>query len=141
MRSRGKIPYALLFGLLLACAGMLYAQRSSDRSLFVNGKPAGTVVQFGGHSYIDLETVAQITNGTVTIEPNRVLLNIPELETGPAPEAQPSAAAPASAAGIVPGIRPHCNCGIGGDEGMEGSRRHDPDIRRARGGDLAAGLP
>lgn len=100
MRSRGKIPYAILFGLLLACAGMLYAQKSSDRSLFVNGKPAGTVVQFGGHSYIDLETVAQITNGTVTIEPNRVLLNIPELETGPAPEAGPSAAAPPPPPGL-----------------------------------------
>ena len=72
MRSRGKILYGLSIGLLLVCAGMLYAQGSSSRSLIVNGKPAGTVVQFGGHSYIDLETVAQITNGTVTIEPNRV---------------------------------------------------------------------
>jgi hypothetical protein len=91
MRSRGKISYALVFGLLLACAGILYAQRSSDRPLYVNGKPAGTVVQFGGHSYIDLETVAQVTNGSVTIEPNRVLLSISGLEAGAAPEARPSA--------------------------------------------------
>ena len=49
-------------------------------ALFVNGKAAGTVTQVGGHSYIDLETVAQITNGTVTVEPNRILLNIPSRE-------------------------------------------------------------
>jgi hypothetical protein len=85
VKSRRKIPYALLFAILLACAGMLYAQGSASRSLIVNGKPAGQVVQFGGHSYIDLETVAQFTNGTVAIEQNRVLLSIAGLETGPAP--------------------------------------------------------
>ncbi len=86
--------YALSFGLLLACAGMLYAQGSSSRSLIVNGKPAGTVVQFGGHSYIDLETVVQITNGTVTIEANRVLLSIAGLEAGSAGESRPAAPPP-----------------------------------------------
>jgi hypothetical protein len=94
MRSRGKIPYTLAFGLLLACAAMLYAQRSSDRPFFVNGKLAGQVVQIGGHSYVDLETVAQITNGSLTIEANRVLLNIAGLEAGPGPESQPSAPPP-----------------------------------------------
>jgi hypothetical protein len=94
MTVRGKIPYALLFGLLLACAGMLFAQSTSDRSLIVNGKLAGKVVQIGGHSYIDVETVAQITNGSVTIEPNRVLLSIAGLEAGPAPEPRPVAAPP-----------------------------------------------
>ncbi|MBZ5660945.1 MAG: hypothetical protein LAO08_11110 [Acidobacteriia bacterium] len=94
MRSRGKMLYGLSFGLLLACAGILYAQGSSSRSLIVNGKPAGTVVQFGGHSYIDLETVAQFTNGTITIEANRVLLSIAGLEAGPAPESRPAAPPP-----------------------------------------------
>jgi hypothetical protein len=96
MRSRGKIPYTLAFGLLLACAAMLYAQRSSDRSLIVNGKLAGKVVQIGGHSYVDLETVAQITNGSLTIEENRVLLDIAGLEAVPGPESQPSAAPPSA---------------------------------------------
>src|ERR1019366_5813316 len=94
MRFSGKIPYALFIGLLLACAGMLFAQGSAERSLIVNGKPAGKVVQFGGHSYVDLETVAQITNGTVTIEPKRVLLEIAGLETSPAPASATSAAPP-----------------------------------------------
>jgi hypothetical protein len=100
MRGRGKILYTFLFGLVLACAGILFAQSSSDRSLIVNGKLAGKVVQIGGHSYIDLETVAQITNGSVMIEPNRVLLNIPGLEAGPGPEARPSAAPPPPPPGL-----------------------------------------
>ena len=73
---------------------MMYAQGSSSRTLIVNGKSAGTVVQFGGHSYIDLETVAQITGGTVAIEQNRVVLSIAGLETGPAAESKPAAPPP-----------------------------------------------
>jgi hypothetical protein len=89
-----------LFGLLLACAGILFAQGSAERTLIVNGKPAGKVVQFGGHSYVDLETVAQITNGSVTIEPKRVLLEIAGLETASAPEPAPTAAAPPPPPGL-----------------------------------------
>jgi len=48
----------------------------------------GTVTQFGGHSYIDLETVAQITNGTLAVEPTRITLTIPE--PTPAPAANPA---------------------------------------------------
>ena len=100
MRNRGKLPYALLFGLLLACAGILFAQGSAERTLIVNGKPAGKVVQFGGHSYVDLETVAQITNGTVTIEPKRVLLEIAGLETASAPVPAKTAAPPPPPPGL-----------------------------------------
>ena len=94
MKSRSNALYALSFGLLLASAGMLYAQGSSSRTLMVNGKAAGQVVQFGGHSYIDLETVAQFTNGTVSIEQNRVLLNISGLESRPATVETRAAAPP-----------------------------------------------
>src|ERR1019366_10705964 len=100
MRFSGKIPYALFIGLVLACAGMLFAQGSAERSLIVNGKPAGEVVQFGGHSYVDLETVAQITNGSVTIEAKRVLLTIGGLEAASAPEPRASAAAPPPSPGL-----------------------------------------
>jgi hypothetical protein len=55
----------------------------------VNGKPAGTVTQVGGHSFIDIDTVAQITNGTVTVEPNRILLNIPSPQPNPNSSAAP----------------------------------------------------
>ena len=77
MKNPGKLPYIVLFGFILTLAGMLLAQSTPDRTLFVNGKSVGTVVQIGGRSYLDIDTVAQIMNGTVTVEANRILLVVP----------------------------------------------------------------
>jgi hypothetical protein len=74
MKNPGKLSYAVMLGIFLTLAGMLLAQTSPDRTLFVNGKSVGTVTQIGGRSYLDIDTVAQIMNGTVTVEPNRILL-------------------------------------------------------------------
>src|ERR1019366_189420 len=74
MKNPSKLPYIVLFGFILSLAGMLLAQSTPDRTLFVNGKSAGTVVQIGGRSYLDIDTVGQIMNGTVTVEANRILL-------------------------------------------------------------------
>jgi hypothetical protein len=68
MKIPRMLPYILSLGFVLSVAGILLAQSTPDRALFVNGKPAGTVTQVGGHSYIDIDTVAQITNGTLTVE-------------------------------------------------------------------------
>jgi hypothetical protein len=74
MKIRGKSRYFILLATILACVGMLFAQSTQDRTLIVNGKSYGTVAQIGGHSYVDVETLAQITGGAVTIEPNRIVL-------------------------------------------------------------------
>ena len=66
-------------------AGILLAQNVPDRALIVNGKSAGMVVQMGGHAYVDVETVAQFTNGSVTLEPDRIVLTFPASETIAAP--------------------------------------------------------
>ena len=66
-------------------AGILLAQNTPDRALIVNGKSEGMVVQMGGHAYVDVETVAQFTNGSVTLEPNRIVLTFPEQGTNTAP--------------------------------------------------------
>jgi len=89
MKKHGMLSYFVLAGFILSLAGILLAQTPPDRTLYVNGKPTGTVTQVGGHSYIDIDTLAQITNGTVTIEPNRVLLNIPTREPNPNSNAAP----------------------------------------------------
>ncbi len=76
---------------------MLLAQDVPDRALIVNGKAVGMVVQMGGHAYVDVETVAQFTNGSVTLEPTRIVLTFPvsgssaAASTGlaPAPQAPP----------------------------------------------------
>ena len=96
MKNLGKAPYVILFAIILACAGMLFAQSTADRTLFVNGKSEGTVVQIGGHSYVDIDTVAQITNGSVTIEPDRILLTI----AGSSPASNPVAVAPPPLPGL-----------------------------------------
>lgn len=70
------------------------AQNAPGRPFIVNGKQVGSVVQMDGRSYIDVEMLAQATNGSVTIEPNRVVLNLPQQGAGTAPgeENQPPAA-------------------------------------------------
>jgi hypothetical protein len=85
MRNRNSIPYLLLLGSLLLFAGILLAQNAPDRALIVNGKSAGMVVQMGGHAYVDVETVAQFTNGSVTLEPNRIVLTFPAPGSSAAP--------------------------------------------------------
>jgi hypothetical protein len=56
----------------------LSAQRTPDKQLLVNGKSTNAVVlQVGGHSYIDIEVLAQITNGSVKFEKNQIVLIIP----------------------------------------------------------------
>ena len=86
--------------MILLVAGMLLAQNSPDRTLIVNGKPAGFVVQMNGRSYVDLETVAQFTNGTVTLEPSRVVLNFPAGSAGAPPTPSPAILPPPPASGF-----------------------------------------
>jgi hypothetical protein len=94
MRNRSGISYFLLLVSVLVFAGILVAQNTPDRALIVNGKQAGMVVQMGGHAYVDVETIAQFTNGSVTLEPTRIVLNFPAQETRPAPSAEPAPAPP-----------------------------------------------
>jgi hypothetical protein len=85
MRNRSGISYFFLFGFVLLFAGILLAQNTPDRALIVNGKSEGMVVQMGGHAYVDVETVAQFTNGSVTLEPTRIVLTFPASGTSAAP--------------------------------------------------------
>jgi hypothetical protein len=84
----------------LLCAGILWAQNTPDRALIVNGKSTGTVMQMGGHMYVDVETIAQFTNGSVTLEPNRIVLTFP----APGTSAAPSAGAATVPAAPPPGL-------------------------------------
>ena len=78
MKSRNAIVYSSLAAVIFLFAGILFAQSKANRALIVNGKQQGNVVQMNGHSYVDVETVAQFMNGSVTLETNRVVLNFPE---------------------------------------------------------------
>src|SRR5690348_16143582 len=71
----------LVLGLTLSFAAIVSAQGTTNtpnKTLVVNGKAVPAAVrQINGRSYIDVEALAQATNGVVTVEPSRVVLTMP----------------------------------------------------------------
>jgi hypothetical protein len=101
MKRHREIRSALIFGFVLLLAGVLSAQETSpaqsapEKVLVVNGKIVEAKVrQIDGRSYVDIEALAQATNGAFTVEPTRIVLTIPAAETGAAPAAATAQAAP-----------------------------------------------
>jgi hypothetical protein len=91
MNRPDNFRFILLFGFVLLLAGVLLGQSTPDKILVVNGRTAGAAIrQIDGRSYIDIETLAQITNGVVTVEPNRIVLTIPGSDSSATPSATPS---------------------------------------------------
>ena len=87
MKSQGKLRFFLRLAIVPVFAGALFAQSTPDKILVVNGKTIGPAVRdIGGHSYVDLDTLAQAMSGNITVEPTRVLFAFPT----------PVAAAPAA---------------------------------------------
>jgi hypothetical protein len=88
-----NVKYFAWIGIgLLSCAGLLWAQRGPDKILVVNGKTIESpVVQIGGRSYVDVETLAQITNGVIAVQSNRITLTIPPAASSAPPAASPPA--------------------------------------------------
>lgn len=85
MQRQSKFRWSALFGLMLFSAGNVLAQGTppqASKTLVVNGKTVGAELkEINGHSYVDIETLAQITNGVVTVESNRIVLTIPAAST------------------------------------------------------------
>jgi hypothetical protein len=77
MNRRLILHRVVLFGIVFSLAALLFAQSVPDKQLLINGKAAGTVLQVKGHSYVDVETLAKLTNGSVAFEPNQIVLTIP----------------------------------------------------------------
>ena len=78
MTRSGNLRRLVLLGFVLSSAAILFAQGPSDKKLMVNGKNTGvTVLQADGRFYVDVDTLARITRGTVTVEPTQVVLTIP----------------------------------------------------------------
>jgi hypothetical protein len=90
MNRHDNFRFVLLFGFLLSLAGVLLGQGKPDTILVVNGRTAGAAVrQIDGRFYVDIETLAQITNGEVTVEPTRIVLTIPGSDSRAALSAAP----------------------------------------------------
>src|SRR5260370_3373830 len=92
MKTNSRLALAASVGLILLLAGVLFAQSASNRALVVNGKQVDApLVQFEGHSYADIQALAEALNGSLTFEPNRVVLTLP----GPDSTTSSSGEAPA----------------------------------------------
>jgi hypothetical protein len=93
MKTQGKIRFVLRLAIVPLFAGALLAQSTPDKILVVNGKTIGPAVrELDGHSYVDIDTLAQAMSGNVTVEPNRVLLAFPaQVVTAPAAAPNPPA--------------------------------------------------
>jgi hypothetical protein len=99
INKHGNFRFFLPLGFVLALAGVLFAQSTPNKNkiLVVNGKSAGPAVrQIDGRSYVDIQTLAEVTNGVVTIERHRIVLTIPASDSGATASAAPANAAPAS---------------------------------------------
>src|ERR1700722_7060123 len=78
MSNHPSLRVVLYLAAVLTLSGIVFAQSTSNKTLVVNGKTASAGVrQINGRLYVDLETLAQATNAVFTVEPRRVLLNIP----------------------------------------------------------------
>jgi len=109
MNKHGNFRFFLPLGFVLALAGVLFAQSAPNKILVVNGKSAGPAVrQIDGRSYVDIEALAQVTNGVITIERHRIVLTIPVSDSGATPSAAPADAPPADA-GAAPASAPAAN--------------------------------
>jgi hypothetical protein len=99
MKNLRSFRFSIWFGFVLALAGTLFAQSTSDKVLVVNGKTVDSgLIQIGGRSYVDVEMIAQATNGSFVVDPHRVVLNIPVGNAPAATAAVTTAPTPAVAA-------------------------------------------
>jgi hypothetical protein len=101
INKHGSFRFFLPLGFVLALAGVLFAQSTPTKNkiLVVNGKNAGRVVrQIDGRSYVDIETLAEVTNGVFTVERHRIILTIPASDSGAEAGAAPASAAPVATA-------------------------------------------
>jgi hypothetical protein len=66
-------------------APMLLAQRGSAKTLVVNDSSSpNAVIQFNGKSYADVQSLAQMLNGSLSFQNDRVILRVPN-SNSPAP--------------------------------------------------------
>jgi hypothetical protein len=79
-----------MVALVLAFSNVAFAQSTQQRrTLVVNGQSGQAIVfQIDGRSYIDLETLAHIANGSISVQGDQIVLNLPAPSaTAPVPTA------------------------------------------------------
>jgi len=100
-RGKGRIEMRkwivpLLLGLILAAGVPAFAQAQQSGTLAVSGQAGQTpVLQINGRSYVDIEALARLINGSLSFKGNHVTLTLPgsgDSTPPPAAATQPASA-------------------------------------------------
>jgi hypothetical protein len=82
MRRQSSVGPLLLFMILIVPALALCRAAQGSRTLIVNGQPGRVaVVQMNGHSYVDVEALARVTNGSLSFDGNQITLTLSAVAT------------------------------------------------------------
>lgn len=102
MRKRNSLA-PLLFTILLVLPVLALSQAAQEtRTLIVNGQSGQVaVVQVNGRSYVDLEALARIGNGSLGFNGNQITLTLPGAASSPAAPSANSSATPGLSRGFL----------------------------------------
>ena len=108
MREKSFVA-SLMFVLFLMAPGLVLSQTAQQSgTLSVSGfSGQAPVIQAGGKSYVDVEALARLTNGSLSFSGNQVMLTLPGSGGGTpttAPPARPAAPAGFSKSFLNAGI-------------------------------------
>jgi hypothetical protein len=89
---RNFVTWTLSSVAILSLAGAIVLAAQDPSSLVVDGLSGeAKVVSVQGHSYVDVESLARLTNGSIHFSGNKLVLTIPGLgSTSPSPATKPS---------------------------------------------------
>ena len=105
MRAR-RVGWILTLGVLIFSQAVALSQSvNQSGTLLVNGHSGQVpVVQLNGKSYVDVEALARVANGTISFQGEQILLTVPGAVAGTAATAQPAASVGFSKAFVSAGI-------------------------------------
>jgi hypothetical protein len=88
-KKQSGITVLLLMLIIPALALCLAAQ--APQTLIVNGQPGQLeIVQLNGHSYVDVESLARVANGSLSFNGNQIILSLLGTGSKPAPAPAPA---------------------------------------------------
>jgi len=93
--------------LIMTFCGISVAQvQQVNKTLVINGHTGdASVIQMNGRSYVDVETLARIGNGTLGFRGNQITLNLPASSTASAPTSPAPQADATSQSGLSQNFR------------------------------------
>jgi hypothetical protein len=114
MRAKKSIPCTLV-ALLLVVPGIALSQGANqNRTLIVNGQSTQVpVVQLNGRSYVDLEALASVVNGSISFAGTQIAFSLPLGSAASAPVATTARPVSSTAPASNPGFsKTFLNAGI-----------------------------